>query len=108
VNPLLIAYDGTPRVVEVAATLVAGYSAVLLVSTRDGDAARADDLARRGAVLAASLGIKAVPCSRAGDGPPWEVIAQVVRETQAWMVVGGGCEVAPLIGHVACPVLVVP
>jgi hypothetical protein len=109
-DPLLIIYNGSSAVVEFAALLAAGRTAVVLAplhGTTPADAKRAERLAHQGALLATELGIKAVPRGQTGTEPTWRVVDDVAEEISAWLVVAGP-EAEPLVGHLEHPLLVMP
>jgi hypothetical protein len=109
-GPLLIIYNGSSAVVEFAALLAAGCTAVVLApvhGTTPADTKKAERLAHRGALLATELGIKAVPRGQAGTKPAWRVVDDVAEEISAWLVVAGP-EAEPLVEHLERPLLLIP
>ncbi|MET7695591.1 hypothetical protein ABZT06_48325 [Streptomyces sp. NPDC005483] len=109
-EPMLIVYRGSAAVVEIAALLASGRTAVVLApvpGTTPADVERAERLAHQGALLATELGIKAVPRGEAGTRPAWQVVGDVAEATSAWLVVAGP-EAEPLVGHIERPLLVIP
>ncbi|MDT0469816.1 hypothetical protein [Streptomyces gibsoniae] len=124
-DSLLIIYDGSSAVVEFAALLAAGCTAVVLAPVHDtthADAKKSERLAYQGALPATELGIKAgreptLPGAVAGKvcrasraGEPFRsqhsrVVDDVAEEISAWLVVPGP-EAEPLVGHLEPPLMV--